>query len=116
MEWEFGVKFHIVCVLYNYCEQFKVPVSERKMVIALKVFQLLTLSQLHVNERIGHGRFGEVYTTEFNEARQLCKRTIVIKKAIQALDDDERKLFLKEVALLHDLKHDNVVKLKGVCY
>ena len=56
------------------------------------------------------------YTTKFNEARQLCKRTVVIKKAIQALDDDERKLFLKEVALFHDLKHDNVVKLKGVCY
>ena len=43
-------------------------------------------------------------------------RTLVIKKAIQALEDDERKLFLKEVALLHDLKHDNVVKLKKVCY
>ena len=62
------------------------------MLIALKVFQVLTLSQLQVKERIGHGSFGEVYSTEFNEARQLCKRTVVIKKAIQALDDDERKL------------------------
>ena len=63
------------------------------MLIALKVFQLLTL----VSCKLQDGSFGEVYTTEFNEARQLCKRTVVIKKAIQALDEDERKLFLKEV-------------------
>ena len=74
------------------------------------------VSQLQVKERIGHGSFGEVYTTEFNEGIALSKCMVVIKKAIQALDDDKKKLFHKEVGLLHDLKHDNVVKLKGLCY
>ena len=98
------------------CEQFKVPVFCKKNAHSIKGVPTFDVSQLQVKERIGHGSFGEVYTTEFKEARQLSKRTVVIKKAIQALDEDERKLFLKEVALLHDLKHDNVVKLKGVCY
>ena len=98
------------------CEQVKVPVFCKKNTHSIKGVSTFDFSQLQVKGRIGHGSFGEVYTTEFNEARQLCKRTVVIKKAIQALDDDKRKLFLKEVALLHDLKHDNVVKLQGVCY
>ena len=40
----------------------------------------------------------------------------MVKKALGALDGEEKKLFLKEVALLHKLKHSNVVHLKAVCY
>lgn len=97
-------------------KQFKVPVFCNRNVHSVKGVPTFNVSQLKVIERIGHGSFGEVYTTEYSDPRNLTTQTVVIKKAIQALDHDERKLFLKEVALLHDLKHDNVVNLKGVCY
>lgn len=34
---------------------------------------------------------------------------------LHVLDDEEKKLFSKEVALLHDLKHKNIVEFKAVC-
>lgn len=48
--------------------------------------------------------------TEFRQ------QTVVIKKTIHALDQEEKKLFLKEVALLNRLDHRNVVNLKAICY
>lgn len=38
---------------------------------------------------------------------------VVIKKMIEMLDQDEKKLFFKEVELLNGLRHTNIVKLKG---
>lgn len=35
---------------------------------------------------------------------------------INVLDQEERKLFSEEVAILHGLNHTNVVKFKAVCY
>ena len=35
---------------------------------------------------------------------------------INVLDQEERKLFSREVAILHGLNHTNVVKIKAVCY
>ena len=34
---------------------------------------------------------------------------VVVKKMLHVLDDEEKKLFPKEVALLHDLKHKYIV-------
>jgi len=39
-----------------------------------------------------------------------------VKKMLQALDQDKKKLFFKEVAPLDGLVHPNVVKLLGVCH
>ena len=73
-------------------------------------------NRLKVKNRIGQGSFGEVYTAEHVDPRQPFSETVVIKKAIRALDAEERRLFLKEVALLKGLDHANVVHMKGVCY
>lgn len=35
---------------------------------------------------------------------------------INVLDEEERKLFSKEVAILHGLNHTNAGKFKAVCY
>lgn len=67
---------------------------------------------LPVKKRLGQGSFGDVYTTECGAAGNV----VVVKKMLQVLDQDEEKLFLKEVALLNRLSHSNVVKLLGVCH
>ena len=41
--------------------------------------------------------------------------TVVIKKMLNALDPEENKLFLKEVALLNSINHRNV-KFMKVCH
>ena len=117
MEWKFG-SLLVYCVLYAVWvmyKQFKVPVFCNRNAHSIKDVPTFDVSQLKVIHRIGHGSFGEVFTTEFNDPRKHTMQTVVIKKAIQVPDHNERKLFLKEVALLHDLKHDKVVNLKVVC-
>ena len=64
---------------------------------------------LPLKHRLGRGSFGDVYTTVYNS------ETAVMKKMIQVLDQDEKKLFFKEVELLNGLRHTNIVQLKGVC-
>ena len=44
------------------------------------------------------------------------KMTTVVKKMLQVLGDEEKKLFSKEMALVHDLKHKNIVEFKAVCF
>ena len=41
--------------------------------------------------------------------------TVVVKKMLQVLDQEERKLFFKEITLLNELQHRNVVEFKAVC-
>ena len=66
-------------------------------------------NDLPLKQRLGRGSFGNVYTIVYNS------ETVVIKKMIEMLDQDEKKLFFKEVELLNGLRHANIVKLKGVC-
>ena len=40
---------------------------------------------------------------------------MVVKKVLPALDQEEKKLFYKEVAVLNGLNHPTIVKMKGVC-
>ena len=59
--------------------------------------------------------FGDVYTTDYRIPGDDKKTTVVVKKMLHVLDDEEKKLFSKEVALVHDLKHKNIVEFKAVC-
>ena len=54
----------------------------------------------------------EMFTPWIYEAPGKVIETVVVKKA---LDQEEKKLFYKEVALLNGLNHPNIVKMKGVC-
>ena len=71
-------------------------------------------SDLPVKQRIGQGSFGDVYTTEYKSAGDTKCQTVVVKKMLQVLDQEEKKLFYKEIRLLNDLYHPNIVRLKGV--
>ena len=68
---------------------------------------------LAVKEWLGQGSFGDVYTVDY-EATGKVIETVVVKKVLPALDQEEKKLFYKEVALLNGLNHPNIVKMK-VC-
>ena len=57
------------------------------------------IMRLNVKDRIGHGSFGKVFTADFSFTSEHAAETVVVKKAIGALDSEEKKLFLKQVAL-----------------
>ena len=66
-------------------------------------------SELPIKQRIGQGSFGDVYTTEYKSPGDTKCHTVVVKKMLQVLDQEEKKLFYKEVRLLNDLHHPNIV-------
>ena len=68
---------------------------------------------LAVKEQLGQGSFGDVYTVDYKAPGKVIE-TVVVKKVLPALDQEEKKLFYK-VALLNGLNHPNIVKMKGVC-
>ena len=74
------------------------------------------LNKWVVKEIIGQGSFSNVFTAMFKAPGSKETETVVVKKMINVLDQKERKLFSKEVAILHGLNHTNVVKFKAVCY
>ena len=73
-------------------------------------------NKLLPKDRIGHGSFGDVYTTDYQAPGTTTSETVVIKELLNALDPEENKLFLKEVALLNGLDHRNVVKFMKVSH
>ena len=68
---------------------------------------------LVVREWLGQGSFGDVYTVDYQAPGKVIE-TVVVKKVLPALDQEEKKLSYKEVALLNGLNHPNIVKMKGV--
>ena len=73
-------------------------------------------NQLAIKDRIGHGAFNDVFTADYQVPGKDSSETVVIKKMINAMDAEERKLFLEEVALLSGLNHRNVVKFMSACH
>ena len=69
---------------------------------------------LVVREWLGQGSFGDVYTVDYQAPGKVIE-TVVVKKVLPALDQEEKRLSYKEVALLNGLIHPNIVKMKGVC-
>ena len=59
---------------------------------------------LAVKERLGQGSFGDVYTVDYKGPGKVIE-TVVVKKVLAALDQEEKKLFYKEIALLNGLNH-----------
>ena len=62
---------------------------------------------------IGRGSFAVVAAARYNSMVSAPKE-VVIKKMID-LEEEEKDLFLKEVKLLHSLKHPNTVTFHGMC-
>ena len=98
---------------------FKLPQLLRKSSPGSEICQdvpRFKCSELPVKQRIGQGSFGDVYTSEYKGSEDNKFQTVVIKKMLQVLDKEEKKLFYKEVKLLNDLNHPNIVRLKGISF
>ena len=72
-------------------------------------------NKLPVKERIGKTAYGNVYTTNYRFPGETTTTTVVVKKMLQVLDQEERKLFFKEVTLLNELLHGNIMEFKAIC-
>ena len=85
--------------------------SDEKSIVNIRRFDCNALA---VREWLGQDSFGDVYTVDYQAPRKVIE-TVVMKKVLPALDQKEKKLFYKEVALLNGLNHPNIVKMKGMC-
>lgn len=58
---------------------------------------------------LGKGTFGTVYKARNTQTDEI----VAIKEILLAGNDDEVENFLREVKILHDCDHENIVKYKG---
>ena len=63
---------------------------------------------LDKEEAIGRGSYGLVFVARSNSEK------VVIKKLLGE-DEKEKRLFLKEAKILHEIKSEDNVKFKAVC-
>lgn len=75
--------------------------------------QCFDCNKLPLKERIGQGTFGDAYTTEYRFQGDATTTTVVVKKMLQVLDQEEKRLFVKDAALLNELHHRNTLKFKA---
>ena len=88
--------------------KFKLPQLLRKGPPASEIGEDIPrfkCSELPLKQRLGQGSFGDVYTAEYRASGDTKCHTVVVKKMLQVLDQEEKKLFYKEVRLLNDLQH-----------
>ncbi|XP_014670087.1 PREDICTED: LIM domain kinase 1-like [Priapulus caudatus] len=68
-------------------------------------------SDLIVGEELGRGFFGHVYKVTHKETGEL-----MVLKELYRFDDEAQKNFLKEVSVMRQLIHPNVLKFMGILY
>ena len=64
--------------------------------------QCFDCNKLPLKERIRQGAFGDAYTTKYRFQGDATTTTVVVKEMLQVLDQEEKRLFVKDVALLNE--------------
>lgn len=101
--------------------EYAVPCRIRR-----KKYKVISRDKLIFREQIGVGQFGEVHIAEAtglddiynnNSIRRMRAgdTTYVAVKTLKALDKNIETEFMKEVNVISQLTHENVVRLLGVC-
>ncbi|XP_047134666.1 discoidin domain-containing receptor 2 isoform X1 [Hydra vulgaris] len=100
------------------------PAKWTKQKASIKIFPR---SQLTFKERIGVGQFGEVHiavakgldeiygTIGHYNSWGLTDTALVAVKMLKSKDENITSEFMKEVEIMSRLKHENVVRLLGIC-
>ncbi|XP_064459516.1 LIM domain kinase 1-like isoform X2 [Ornithodoros turicata] len=73
--------------------------------------RIFRASDLVQGKLLGKGFFGQVYLVTHKETGE-----VMVLKELHRLDDEAQKHFLKEVAVLRSLNHENVLRFIGVLY
>ena len=71
---------------------------------------------LEVKRHVGRGSFSEVFLTDFLDLDKSHPERVVINKMLGVLDDAETKCFHNKVRIMNDLRHQNIVEFKRVCF
>ena len=67
-------------------------------------------------KHIGQGSFGEVLLTEFRNTDKEPAEKVVVKRMLEMQDEEDTKRFIKEVRIMNELKHPNIVQFRRVCF
>eukprot|EP00794_Sanderia_malayensis_P020616 gene20616-22651_t len=70
------------------------------------------LQQLAV---LGHGKLGKVCTAKAQETCDGSEGVLVCVKHLEKQDEESKEAFDRELDMLTQLRHDNVIKLLGIC-
>ncbi|KAG0437901.1 hypothetical protein HPB47_017237, partial [Ixodes persulcatus] len=73
--------------------------------------RIFRASDLVQGKLLGKGFFGQVYLVTHRETGE-----VMVLKELHRLDEEAQRNFLKEVAVLRSLHHDNVLRFIGVLY
>lgn len=73
--------------------------------------RIFRASDLVQGELLGKGFFGQVYKVTHKITQE-----VMVLKELYRVDEDAQKNFLKEVAVLRSLSHNNVLRFIGVLY
>ena len=74
------------------------------------------MQQASREKHIGRGSFGEVFLTEFQNTDKERAEKVVVKRMLEMQDEEDTKRFMKEVRIMNELKHPNIVELRRVCF
>ena len=90
----------------------------RKHMVASAVQEIpqFECNKLHVEKHIGRGSFGEVFLTEFRNTDKEPAEKVVVKRMLEMQDEEDTKRFIKEVQIMNELKHPNIVEFRRVCF
>ena len=78
----------------------------------LQAFEFILPNRYTVKELIGFGSFGAVAECYDNKE----KRSVAIKKIQNIVDKDDLKKVIREVIILKNLKHENIISLYDVVF
>lgn len=73
--------------------------------------RIFRASDLVQGELLGKGFFGQVFKVTHKETKE-----VMVLKELYRVDEEAQKNFLKEVAVLRSLSHQNVLRFIGVLY
>jgi LIM domain kinase 1 len=76
-----------------------------------KAQRIFRASDLVQGELLGKGFFGQVYKVTHKVTQE-----VMVLKELYRVDEEAQKNFLKEVAVLRSLSHNNVLRFIGVLY
>jgi len=98
---------------------FRLPkLVGRKHMVASAVQEILQFecNKLHVEKHIGQGSFAEVLLTEFQNTDKEPAEKVVVRRMLEMQDEEDTKRFIKEVRIMNELKHPNIVEFRRVCF